>query len=253
MPGATLQGKIALVTGAANGIGMAVAERFAQEGARVVLADIAGDEARTAAARIGSAAHSVRCDVSDSGEVEAAVAAAVDTFGGLDILVNNAARERAGALAELDERSWRRSLDVNLGGAFHGIRHAAPAMRARGGGAIVNVSSIAAQRAVPGLGAYAAAKAGVEALTRCAAVELRPAGIRVNAIAPGLIRTTGALRSEEALEQAFGTAIDTYLVQRQGRWGLPEEVACVALHLASEESSFTSGLIYVVDNANSAS
>lgn len=253
MSGHRLDGKVALITGAASGIGRATAQCFAAEGASVVLADIAADEARAAAAELGSAALPVHCDVSDPAAVEAAVAKAVEKFGGLDIMVNNAASERPGMLAELPERSWQRSLDVNLSGVFHGIKHATPALSARGGGAIVNVSSIAAQRALPGLGAYAATKAGVEALTRCAAVELRPANIRVNAIAPGLIRTEGALKSGPMLERGFGTGIDTYLAQRQGRWGLPEEVARAALHLAGEESSFTSGLVYVVDNANSAS
>lgn len=253
MPGQRLDGKVALVTGAASGIGRAIAQCFAAEGARVVIADIAYDRARDTAAQIGSAATPVRCDVSDSGEVEAAVTAAVEAFGGLDVMVNNAARERAGMLADLEDRSWQRSIEINLSGVFYGIKHAAAAMTSRGGGAIVNISSIAAQRPVPGLGAYTAAKAGVEALTRAAAAELRPAGIRVNAIAPGLIRTEGALQSGKALQRGLGTDIDTYLAQQQGRWGAPEEVAHAALHLASMESSFTSGLIYVIDNANTAS
>lgn len=250
MPGQRLDGKVALITGAASGIGRAVAQCFAAEGARVLIADIAEDGARKAAADIGSAASPLRCDVSDSGEVEAAVAAAVEMFGGLDIMVNNAARERAGMLVDLEESTWQRSLDVNLSGVFHGIKHAAKAMTAGGGGAIVNISSLAARRPIPGLGAYSAAKAAVEALTRSAAVELRPANIRVNAIAPGLIRTEGAVQSGKALQRGLGTDIDTYLAQQQGRWGAPEEVAQAALHLASAESSFTSGLIYVIDNAS---
>lgn len=244
--------KVAVVTGGAHGIGRAITERFVSEGARVLIADRAVDAGASVAEQLGDVVRAVDCDVADSTSVAAAVDTAVSTFGGLDIMVNNAASERAMALLELDDSSWQRSLDVNLSGVFYGIRHGATAISASGGGTIINVSSIAAHRAMPGLGAYSATKAGVEALTRTAAVELRDVGIRVNAIAPGLIRTAAAERRQDMLEPALGEPVDRYLARHQGRWGEPVEIASVALHLASDESSFTSGITYVVDHGSMA-
>ncbi|MBP2364811.1 SDR family NAD(P)-dependent oxidoreductase [Pseudonocardia parietis] len=240
-----MAGKIAIVTGAAHGLGAAISRRFVLEGAQVVLADTSERGLEAIQDELGDTAASIRCDVSAEQDVAAAIDRAEAAFGGLDVLVNNAAVGSGSPLTELRMPEWERVLAVNLGGVLHGIRYAAPALRRRGGGAIVNLSSIAARRAMPGLGAYSAAKAGVEAVTRCAAVELRADGIRVNAIAPGLIGTEVARRNEDAL---LASLRPDYLTRAQGRWGTPDEVAAVAVHLAGDEATFTTGTTYVLDN-----
>lgn len=249
MPDGRLEGRVAIITGAAGGIGAATARAFLHEGAAVVLADLAEDRLDTLTDELGGRARAVRCDVGSPADVEAAVAVATDAFGRVDVVVNNAALGAAGAVADLHEDEWTRLLRINVGGAINGIRHGADAMRAHGeGGSIINVSSLAAHRAMAGLGLYGACKAAVESLTRTAAHELRSEGIRVNAIVPGVIRTVAAEASAGALTAAFGQDLDTWIATHQGRWGTAEEVAAVAVHLASDESSFTSGLLYHVDN-----
>lgn len=246
-----MAGRVALVTGGAHGIGAAIVARFVAEGADVVVADL--DAVAGTADGPGSCVQ-VRCDVSVAADVAAAVAAAQDRFGGLDVMVNNAGLGSARDLVDLGDDEWARVIGVSLTGTFHGIRHAAPALARRGGGAILNVSSLAAGRAMPGMGAYSAAKAGVEALTRTAAVELRGSGIRVNAIVPGLIRTAAARAGGAALARGLGVDdLQDYLDRRQGRWGEPEEVAAAAVHLVGDDASFTSGLLYAIDNGGSAS
>lgn len=217
----------------------------------MLLADIAEPALGRLAAELGNAAVPVRCDVADGNEVAAAIAAAADAFGGLDLVVNNAAVGAVADVAELTQDTWERVLGVSVGGVFHVIRHATPLLSSRGGGAIVNISSVAGSRAMRGMAAYAAAKAGVEAITRCAAMELRDHGIRVNAIAPGMIRTGAAEAGAQHLGRAIGTGLDDYLAQQQGRWGEPDEVAAVAVHLVSDESAFTSGQTYMLDNGAS--
>lgn len=248
-----MDGLVAVVTGAAHGIGAATVRAFVGHGARVVIADL--DEAALDAivTDIGDdRAVSVPCDVSDPGQMAEAVAAAEREFDGLDVLVNNAGLGSTTPLEEIGADEIRRVLDVNLGGVFAGIKHATPAMRRRGGGSIVNLSSISAHRAISGMAAYAAAKAGVEAVTRCAAVELRVDGIRVNAIAPAMVRSAAVERNTPILERALGMTMDDFLERRQGRWGEPADVARVAVHLASDESSFTSGQTYILDHGASA-
>ncbi|TCP49377.1 NADP-dependent 3-hydroxy acid dehydrogenase YdfG [Tamaricihabitans halophyticus] len=248
-----LNGKVAVVTGAASGIGKAIAHCFVAAGAKVVVADISTKRATATATELGSAATAMRCDVGEPTQVRAAVELAEEAYGGLDIMVNNAGVDRGAPLTELSEEAWQRTVAVNLGGVFAGIKYAAPAIKARGGGAILNTSSVAASRAIAGLGAYSASKAGVEALTRAAALELRPAGIRVNALVPGFIKTAGADFHEETLTDGVAMNLDAHVVAKQGRWGEPDEAARVALHLVSAESSFTSGLLYTIDHAYSVS
>lgn len=251
-----LDRKAVLVTGGAHGIGAAIADRFVAEGADVLVADVAAGRDSVGRDSVGrdSAGRAVRCDVSVPEDVAAAVAEAEARFGGLDIMVNNAGLGSARDLVDLDDEEWARVIGVNLTGTFHGIRHAAPAIGRRGGGAILNMSSLAGGRALPGMGAYSAAKAGVEALTRTAAVELRGAGIRVNAIVPGLIGTAAAHGGAAVLARGLGVDdVGDYLDRRQGRWGRPDEVAEVAVHLVEDATAFTSGLLYAIDNGGSAS
>lgn len=243
-----LHGKVAVVTGAAHGIGAAAARRFVGEGAKVVLADTSERGLRALGDELGDDAAAVRCDVSESGDVDAAVQRAVAAFGGLDILFNNAGIGTGARIVDVAKADWDRVFAVNVGGVLHGIRAAVPALRERGGGAILNTSSVAGRCGSPGIAAYAASKAAVEALTRCAALELRDDGIRVNAIVPGLIRTRAAEASAPFLADALGTGMAEYVARRQGRWGEPDEVAAVAAHLVSDEASFTTGQTYLLDN-----
>ncbi|ONM48449.1 SDR family NAD(P)-dependent oxidoreductase [Nocardia donostiensis] len=245
-----LAGKVAVVTGAAHGIGAAIATRFVAEGALVTLADIEEKAGRALTERLGAGCRFVRCDVSKEAEVASAIRSTTTELGRLDILVNNAGLGVGAEIVDLDVDQWQRVVRVNLDGAFYGIKHAAPMMRRSGGGAILNFSSIAAGRAMPGMAAYSAAKAGVEALTRTAAAELREAGVRVNAIVPGLVQTSAAEKGSQILGHGLGMNIDQYLATKQGRWGTPDEVAAVAVHLVSNEASFTSGLLYRVDNGS---
>lgn len=251
MQGEQLAGQVAIVTGAGSGIGEAIARRFVSEGARVAIAEISARRAHSVADALGHQALAMECDVSDPKQVKAAVETTVEAFGGLDIMVNNAATERTGFLSEVEPDHWQHTIAVNLGGVLAGIRYAAPMLTKRGGGSILNVSSIGSGRAIPGHGVYSATKAAVEALTRAAAVELRPSRIRVNALVPGVTRTPGTKRHAHSLDEGLRSDLDQYVRARQGRWADASEVAAAALHLVSDEASFTSGLLYVIDNANS--
>ncbi|WP_375002991.1 SDR family NAD(P)-dependent oxidoreductase [Aeromicrobium sp. CTD01-1L150] len=246
-----LAGKVAIVTGAAHGIGAATARAFVQDGAHVVLADVSPAVKDLQAALGEGRSTPFVGDVADPAQVASMVSEAETVFGGLDVLVNNAALGLSATLEELEEADWRRVVDVTLGSVLSGIKHAAPAMRRRGGGSIVNLSSIAAHRAMCGMAAYAAAKAGVEAVTRCAALELRSAGVRVNAVAPAMIRTRAAESGTPALERAVGMPMGDFVDHRQGRWGEPDEVARAVVHLASDEASFATGQTTVLDNGAS--
>jgi NAD(P)-dependent dehydrogenase (short-subunit alcohol dehydrogenase family) len=239
-----LAGKRAIVTGTASGIGFAVAEHFAANGASVLMADIQEDAVAKAAAELGSVG--LRCDVSVSADVAAAVARAVDVFGGLDIMVNNAGAEYVAPLLEHDEQEFERMLAVNLRGVFLGIKHAAPAIDSAGGGAIVNVASIAALGGTPLNAGYAASKAGVISLTQTAAQELRPLGIRVNAVCPGIIDTP-MLGAAARFFEAAGTTPAQVAEQLQGRLGRPADIAAAVAFLSSDAASLISGVTVPVD------
>jgi NAD(P)-dependent dehydrogenase (short-subunit alcohol dehydrogenase family) len=241
-----LRGKVAIVTGAGSGIGRACALRFAAEGARVVVNDVRGEAAEAVAKEIAAAggeAVARPADVSDPDAVDALLEGAVATFGRLDVLVNNAAAPLPGSVAETTNADWRTVQSVTLDGTFFGVRGAVRAMAERGGGSIINVSSGAALGGEPGLAAYGAAKAAVVNLTRTAAVENGPSGVRVNAILPGPIETPPLLAAVEA--SGGREAWERQIPSR--RLGLPEEIAAVALFLASDESSYVNGAAIVAD------
>ncbi len=252
---AILSGKVAVITGAGKGIGRAIAERFGAEGATVAVSDIDGSAARDVAEQIPDATHHV-CDVRDEHQVEELVETTVDRHGGVHILVANAGVGSPSPLLDMDLASWRAVTSVNLDGVFLGIRHAAPAIIAAGGGAIVTLASITATAGAPLIAHYAAAKAGVVSLTKTAATELRPHGIRVNALLPGFIGTDLVATTAADFERLLGLpagGFDEIINQKQGRYGNLDEVAEAALFLASERSSFCTGTSLALDGGLQAS
>ena len=245
-----VEGKVAVVTGAASGIGRATARRLAAEGAMVGIADVdeaGGDRVAAAIREAGGDAFFRRTDVRSTAEVEAVLAEAADRHGRLDVLVNDAAVAVPGSAGEMAEEDWNRVLDVNLSGVWRGMRAAIPRMLAQGGGSIVNLSSVQAHVGFLGWSGYAASKGGIEALTRQAAVEYARAGIRVNAIAPGTIMTemNEAIMRESADPDAVMAG---WLAMHPiGRVGQPAEVAAAIVFLASDEASFITGESLRVD------
>ena len=238
--GGRLAGKVALITGAARGQGACHARRFVAEGARVMLTDVLENELRAVAADLGEAARSLRHDVASEGDWAAATAATLKGFGRLDVLVNNAAIHRAVPIEQESRLEFERILAVNLTGTFLGIRSAIAAMREGGGGSIVNISSLAGMQGFYGHAAYGAAKWGVRGLTKTAAVELGPLGIRVNSIHPGPIDT-------DMLPRGSGNDPDRFSDMPLGRIGRPEEVSELVLFLACDESSYLTGAEITVD------
>lgn len=243
-----LQGKVAIVTGAASGIGRATAVLFGQEGARVMCADLNGEGARAAAEAIaaqGGEAAWTQVDVSREEDVQRMVQETVQRFGRLDILFNNAGVEGEQApTADCSLENWERVINVNLRGVFLGMKYAIPEMLKAGGGVIINTASQLGLVGFAGMPAYCASKGGVIQLTRTAALEYARQNIRVNAICPGLIWTPMLERyvaGKEDVRKAL-TALEPI-----GRLGLPEEVARLALFLASDDSSFCTGAPFIVD------
>jgi NAD(P)-dependent dehydrogenase (short-subunit alcohol dehydrogenase family) len=236
--------KVALVTGAARGIGLAVARRFVREGWRVALLDIEGEQLRGAVAGLADPENTLalHCDVSDAAAVADAVEAVERRFGRLDALVNNAGVAVFAPILETSDQDWNRILAVNLTGPFLCTKAAAPLMREHGGGAIVNITSISAVRASTLRSAYGTSKAGLAHLTKQLAVELAALGIRVNAVAPGPVET--------AMAKAVHTPeirADYHDAIPLNRYGLEEELAEAVFFLCSERSSYITGQILAVD------
>jgi NAD(P)-dependent dehydrogenase (short-subunit alcohol dehydrogenase family) len=236
-----LEGKVAIVTGAGSGIGRASAELFAREGAKVVCADLSGKQDGVAAS-IGEGAVAVRTDVSHSDDVRRMVETAVENFGKLDVLFNNAGIGGGGRalLADVDVETFDRQIAVHLKGVFLGMKHAIPEMLRSGGGSIINTASAAGLVGWKELSPYSAAKGGVVLLTKSAALDYAEAGVRVNAICPGMTWTglTG---------KATGSTLESKPDQPMRRWGRPDELAAAALFLASDAASFITGAALPVD------
>ncbi len=237
-----LTDQIAVITGGAQGLGFAIAQRFVAEGARVVLGDVNLEATEVAAKQLGGAdiAASVRCDVRSGADVEALVAAAVDRFGGLDIMVNNAGITRDATMRKMTEEQFDQVIAVHLKGTWNGLKAAAAVMRENKRGTIVNMSSISGKVGMVGQTNYSAAKAGIVGMTKAASKELAHLGVRVNAIQPGLIRSA----MTEAMPQRIWDAKVAEVPM--GRAGEPEEVASVALFLASDLSSYMTGTVLEV-------
>lgn len=237
-----LENKIAIVTGAASGIGKAIAEKFINEGARVVFSDVNSDT--TLVSAFGDQALFVKCDVSKSAEVENLIGQTIEHFGGLDIMVNNAGISGAGGVIEVTDESWDKTIAINLSGVMFGMRAAAKAMKQKGvKGSIINMSSILGKVGFNGAIAYCAAKGGVVQLTQAGALDLAADQIRVNAIAPGFIETN-MTKDILALKQFNDMIISSTPL---GHVGQVSDIASAAVYLASDEASYVTGSVVYVD------
>ena len=247
-----LANKIALITGAASGIGRATAEMFVKEGAKVVVADLHSDGAAEVAALLGASAIAVGGDVSKPADAAAMVEAAVQRFGRLDILVNNAGFGRLGTVETTEFADWQAVLDVNLNGVFLCSKYAVPILRAGGGGSIINLASTISVVGIPNRAAYVAAKGAVAALTRAMAIDHAKEGIRVNSIAPGVINSAyyDSMLKEVPDPEAFIRGLNAR--SPLNRMGAPSDIASAIVFLASDESSFATGSMMTIDGGYTA-
>jgi NAD(P)-dependent dehydrogenase (short-subunit alcohol dehydrogenase family) len=247
------RGKVAVVTGGGAGIGLTTARRLAQEEASVVICSDREDQAQQAAGSLreeGLEVRGMRGDVTSSTDMRGLVDFAVETYGGVDVLVNSAGVQRYGTVTDTEEDVWDEVLGVNLKGIYLASRHAIPEMRERGGGAIVNVSSVQAIASQTGVAAYTASKGGINALTRAMALDHAHENIRVNAVCPGSVDTpmlrwaADLFKGEDTVE---ATVEDWGRMHPLGRVARPEEVAEVICFLAGPKASFVTGADYMVD------
>ena len=245
-----LEGKVAVITGGGTGIGAATARRFADEGAKVVVTGRRPEPIDGVARETGGLA--VAGDVADEDHARGAIAAAVERFGGLDVLVANAGLGFGGAAGDVDDERWTRTLDVNLTGAFRFVRAAIPAMLERGGGSIVLVSSVSGLVSSTESAAYVTSKAAMLGLARSIAVDYGPKGIRANALCPGWVATPMGDRSmHDLMEREHVSLGEAYRLATKDvplrRPATPEEIAACCLFLASHESSIVTGAVLVAD------
>ena len=242
-PNGRVGGKIAIVTGAARGMGAAFARRLIDEGARVMLTDLLDEEGRATAKALGDNARFTHHDVTSEAEWLQVVAAAEAAFGPVSVLVNNAGISAGGPIETMEESYYRRVIDINQVSVFLGMKSIIPSMKRAGGGSIINISSIAGLVGNPGVLPYTASKFAVRGMTKSAAIELAPMNIRVNSIHPGIISTpmttTLSINPDLIAQVAAGAPA--------GRAGQPDEVANVVLMLASDEARFSTGAEFVVD------
>jgi NAD(P)-dependent dehydrogenase (short-subunit alcohol dehydrogenase family) len=243
-----LAGRVAFVTGGAQGIGRAIVERFLEQGALVALADVDATAAAETLAAIGDNDRliSLTCDVSSEPVVQEAVERTVEHFGGLDILVNNAGRNSYGDAKTMSEDDWDRLFDVDLKASWLCAKHALPALELSGRGSIVNVSSIHGLMTIKGFFPYAAAKSGLLGLTRSLALEYGASNVRANAICPGYVRTR-LVQEWFDLQDDAGVEQRVLDLQPLGRIGEPAEVANLVAFLASDESSYITGAVISID------
>ena len=243
----SLEGKVAMITGASRGIGRAIGLRLAQAGAKVVVSSRKLENVQAVADEItaaGGEALAVQAHVGRTDDVAALVARTVETFGRVDVVVNNAATNpHFGPLLSADEGQWDKILDTNAKGVFRVCKAVVPHMRAQGGGKIINLASVAGLRPSPGMGVYSISKAALIMLTQVLALELGHSNIQVNAIAPGVIKT----RFSRVLWQTPQIAEPVLDSLPLGRFGEPEDVAGLALYLASPASDYVTGAVFVVD------
>ena len=238
-----LDDKVALITGGARGQGAAEAELFVNAGAHVVITDVLDAEGDATAERLGAACEFLHHDVASEDQWASVVDTIIERHGRLDVLVNNAGIFRTVGLIETSLELWQQMMDINQTGVFLGMRTAAPAMQANGSGSIINISSIAGMKSAAVAHAYSASKWAVRGMTKSAAVELAPSGVRVNSVHPGIIDTD--------MLQEFGQGVRDSIETRipMGRVASAEEVGKLVLFLASDDSSYCSGHEFVIDGA----
>ena len=238
-----LEKQAAIITGAGQGIGLAIAEAFLTHGADVLIVDVDGDKVEAAAESLRSGSgrvEALRCDVTSEADQAGLVQACLDRYGKLDVLVNNAGVTRDGYMTKMSEADFDLVLDVSLKGAWLGTRAVAPLFRGQGSGSIINMSSLSGKIGNPGQTNYSAAKAGLIGLTKAAAKELGPSGVRVNAVQPGLVRTAMTLAMKPEIFASKEAEVPL------GRAGLPEEVAGAVVFLASPLASYVNGAVLEV-------
>lgn len=242
-----LQGKTALVTGAASGFGKGIAEVFAREGARVAVVDLNAEGARAVAAELGDSAIAITCDVSKAKDIDRAVAETQAAFGSLDIVVNNAGWTNPNRpLMETDEATFRKIYDINVLSIFHMVKAVVPVWRAAGGGVMINIGSTAGIRPRPGLTWYNSSKGAVNLMSRSLAAELAPDNIRVNCIAP-VMGATALLEQFMGVPDTPENRAKFVATIPLGRMSTPRDIANAALYLASDEADFITGVVLEVD------